>query len=124
MKAGVDTEGRGLATHPHELRRDRRRRFTKWVYVTLADGNTWIVLVEKLLKKLNSLLSLDKLRYLGRVTSGYSSSDQTALGKDSNLGPITELKLEQVLCIDPKKMRNITLEDFMTSLKKVRCIVL
>ncbi|XP_077494536.1 spastin-like isoform X4 [Amblyomma americanum] len=110
----------GATNRPQELDDAALRRFTKRVYVTLPDENTRLVLLEKLLKKQNSPLSLDKLKYLARITSGYSGSDLTALAKDAALGPIRELNPEQVRCVDPKKMRNITLEDFMTSLKKVR----
>ncbi|XP_037580324.1 LOW QUALITY PROTEIN: spastin-like [Dermacentor silvarum] len=113
----------GATNRPQELDDAALRRFTKRVYVTLPDENTRVVLLEKLLRKQNSPLSLDKLKYLARVTSGYSGSDLTALAKDAALGPIRELNPEQVRCVDPKKMRNITLEDFMTSLKKVRCSV-
>ncbi|XP_065295084.1 spastin isoform X1 [Dermacentor albipictus] len=113
----------GATNRPQELDDAALRRFTKRVYVTLPDENTRVILLEKLLRKQNSPLSLDKLKYLARVTSGYSGSDLTALAKDAALGPIRELNPEQVRCVDPKKMRNITLEDFMTSLKKVRCSV-
>lgn len=113
----------GATNRPQELDDAALRRFTKRVYVTLPDENTRLVLLEKLLRKQNSPLSLDKLKYLARVTSGYSGSDLTALAKDAALGPIRELNPEQVRCVDPKKMRNITLEDFMMSLKKVRCSV-
>lgn len=113
----------GATNRPQELDDAALRRFTKRVYVTLPDEKTRLVLLEKLLRKQNSPLSLDKLKYLARVTSGYSGSDLTALAKDAALGPIRELNPEQVRCVDPKKMRNITLEDFMTSLKKVRCSV-
>ncbi|KAH9380076.1 hypothetical protein HPB48_011165 [Haemaphysalis longicornis] len=113
----------GATNRPQELDDAALRRFTKRVYVTLPDENTRVVLLEKLLKKQNSPLSLDKLKYLARLTSGYSGSDLTALAKDAALGPIRELNPEQVRCVDPKKMRNITVEDFITSLKKVRCSV-
>lgn len=113
----------GATNRPQELDDAALRRFTKRVYVTLPDENTRLVLLEKLLKKQNSPLSLDKLKYLARITSGYSGSDLTALAKDAALGPIRELNPEQVRCVDPKKMRNITVEDFVTSLKKVRCSV-
>ncbi|KAK8780506.1 hypothetical protein V5799_018152, partial [Amblyomma americanum] len=78
----------GATNRPQELDDAALRRFTKRVYVTLPDENTRLVLLEKLLKKQNSPLSLDKLKYLARITSGYSGSDLTALAKDAALGPI------------------------------------
>ncbi|KAG0422351.1 hypothetical protein HPB47_001816 [Ixodes persulcatus] len=107
-------------TSKYELDDAALRRFTKRVYVTLPDHNTRVILLEKLLKKHNNPLSADKLKYLARLTEGYSGSDLTALAKDAALGPIRELNPEQVRCVDPKKMRNITLQDFLDSLKKVR----
>ncbi|XP_077494534.1 spastin-like isoform X2 [Amblyomma americanum] len=95
----------GATNRPQELDDAALRRFTKRVYVTLPDENTRLVLLEKLLKKQNSPLSLDKLKYLARITSGYSGSDLTALAKDAALGPIRELNPEQVRCVDPKKTR-------------------
>nr|XP_037272425.1 spastin-like isoform X2 [Rhipicephalus microplus] len=93
----------GATNRPQELDDAALRRFTKRVYVTLPDEKTRLVLLEKLLRKQNSPLSLDKLKYLARVTSGYSGSDLTALAKDAALGPIRELNPEQVRCVDPKK---------------------
>ncbi|XP_029827708.2 spastin isoform X2 [Ixodes scapularis] len=110
----------GATNRPQELDDAALRRFTKRVYVTLPDHNTRVILLEKLLKKHNNPLSADKLKYLARLTEGYSGSDLTALAKDAALGPIRELNPEQVRCVDPKKMRNISLQDFLDSLKKVR----
>ncbi|KAL3244476.1 hypothetical protein MRX96_002239 [Rhipicephalus microplus] len=71
--------------------------------------------------KQNRPLSLDKLRHFSRVTSGYLESDLTPPAKEATLGPLRKLNPEQVWCVDPQKMRNIALDDFITSLKKVRC---
>lgn len=110
----------GATNRPQELDDAALRRFTKRVYVTLPDVNTRVEILEKLLRKQNSPLGMDKLKYLARLTDGYSGSDLTALAKDAALGPIRELNPEQVRSVDPKKMRNMSLEDFMDSLKKVR----
>ncbi|XP_064490254.1 spastin-like [Ornithodoros turicata] len=110
----------GATNRPRELDDAALRRFTKRVYVTLPDQNTRVTLLDKLLRKHNSPLSADKLKYLAKLTDGYSGSDLTALAKDAALGPIRELKPDEVRSVDPKKMRNISLQDFVDSLKKVR----
>ncbi|KAL3170711.1 hypothetical protein MRX96_044159 [Rhipicephalus microplus] len=91
----------GATNTPQELDDATLRLFVKLVYVRLPDENTWLALLDKVLRKQNSQLSLDKL------------------SKNAALDPIKELNLQQVWCVDPKKMRNITLEEFITSLKKV-----
>ncbi|KAH0509846.1 Spastin [Microtus ochrogaster] len=55
-----------------------------------------------------------------RMTDGYSGSDLTALAKDAALGPIRELKPEQVKNMSASEMRNIRLSDFTESLKKIK----
>ncbi|OXB54927.1 hypothetical protein ASZ78_014191 [Callipepla squamata] len=55
-----------------------------------------------------------------RMTDGYSGSDLTALAKDAALGPIRELKPEQVKNMSASEMRNIKLSDFTESLKKIK----
>lgn len=52
------------------------------------------------------------------MTDGYSGSDLTALAKDAALGPIRELKPEQVKNMSASEMRNIRLSDFTESLKR------
>ena len=54
------------------------------------------------------------------MTNGYSGSDLTALAKDAALGPIRELKPEQVKNMSASEMRNIRLSDFTESLKKIK----
>ncbi|KAG1650909.1 Spastin [Nymphon striatum] len=110
----------GATNRPQDLDDAVLRRFTKRVYVGLPDQETRTYLLKQLLSKHNSPLSPDKLNQLAKLTEGYSGSDLTALAKDAALGPIRELDSEQVKNMDPKKMRNINLNDFIDSLKKIR----
>ncbi|CAB3380590.1 Hypothetical predicted protein [Cloeon dipterum] len=96
------------------------RRFSKRVYVTLPGPDTRMALLGRLLSKQGSPLSEKDLAQLARLTEGYSGSDLTALAKDAALGPIRELDPDQVRCLDPKHMRNIKLQDFTESLKRIR----
>ena len=64
------------------------RRFPKRVYIQLPDASTRVILLRKLLSKHNNPLNSHELEQLALQTDSYSSSDLTALAKDSALGPI------------------------------------
>ncbi|KAK0164784.1 hypothetical protein PV328_003361 [Microctonus aethiopoides] len=105
---------------PQELDEAALRRFTKRVYVTLPDLQTRIMLLKRLLAKHNDPLSAEELFEMAVLTEGYSGSDLTGLAKDAALGPIRELNPEQVKALDLNLVRNITLKDFLDSLKRIR----
>ncbi|XP_014486183.1 PREDICTED: spastin isoform X2 [Dinoponera quadriceps] len=105
---------------PQELDEAALRRFTKRVYVTLPDLQTRIVLLQRLLAKHNDPLMAEELNEMAVVTEGYSGSDLTALAKDAALGPIRELNPDQVKELDLNSVRNITMQDFRDSLKRIR----
>jgi spastin len=105
---------------PTDLDEAALRRFPKRVYVTLPDFDTRISLLAILLQKQNSPLSEDELKSLARLTEGYSGSDLTALAKDAALEPIRGISLEEVKEMDLSKVRQITINDFQNSLKRIR----
>ncbi|KAG5306889.1 SPAST protein, partial [Acromyrmex insinuator] len=105
---------------PQELDEAALRRFTKRVYVTLPDSQTRIVLLRRLLAKHNDPLTLEELNEMAVLTEGYSGSDLTGLAKDAALGPIRELNPDQVKELDLNSVRNITMQDFRDSLKRIR----
>ncbi|XP_012543697.1 spastin isoform X2 [Monomorium pharaonis] len=105
---------------PQELDEAALRRFTKRVYVTLPDLQTRIVLLRRLLAKHNDPLTFDELNEMAVLTEGYSGSDLTGLAKDAALGPIRELNPDQVKELDLNSVRNITMQDFRDSLKRIR----
>ncbi|XP_033031997.1 spastin isoform X4 [Trachypithecus francoisi] len=110
----------GATNRPQELDEAVRRRFIKRVYVSLPNEETRLLLFKNLLCKQGSPLTQKELAQLARMTDGYSGSDLTALAKDAALGPIRELKPEQVKNISASEMRNIRLSDFTESLKKIK----
>ncbi|XP_020286332.1 spastin isoform X2 [Pseudomyrmex gracilis] len=105
---------------PQELDEAALRRFTKRVYVMLPDLQTRIVLLQRLLAKHNDPLTLEELKEMAILTEGYSGSDLTGLAKDAALGPIRELNPDQVKELDLNSVRNITMQDFRDSLKRIR----
>ncbi|KAG8583231.1 hypothetical protein GDO81_008329 [Engystomops pustulosus] len=82
-----------------------------------------LLLLQNLLSKQGNPLTQKELAQLARLTEGYSGSDITALAKDAALGPIRELKPEQVKNMSASEMRNIKFSDFQNSLKKIKCSV-
>ncbi|XP_063773887.1 spastin isoform X2 [Pseudophryne corroboree] len=113
----------GATNRPQELDDAVLRRFTKRVYVSLPNEETRLLLLQNLLSKQGSPLTQKELTQLARMTDGYSGSDITALAKDAALGPIRELKPEQVKNMSASEMRNIKYSDFLNSLKKIKCSV-
>ncbi|XP_036787467.2 spastin isoform X4 [Manis pentadactyla] len=110
----------GATNRPQELDEAVLRRFIKRVYVSLPNEETRLLLLKNLLCKQGSPLTQKELAQLARMTDGYSGSDLTALAKDAALGPIRELKPEQVKNMSASEMRNIRLSDFTESLKKIK----
>ncbi|XP_077200354.1 spastin isoform X2 [Paroedura picta] len=110
----------GATNRPQELDDAVLRRFTKRVYVSLPNEETRLLLLKNLLSKQGNPLTQKDLAQLARMTEGYSGSDLTALAKDAALGPIRELKPEQVKNMSASEMRNIRLSDFTESLKKIK----
>ncbi|XP_011696674.1 PREDICTED: spastin isoform X2 [Wasmannia auropunctata] len=105
---------------PQELDEAALRRFTKRVYVTLPDLQTRNALLRRLLAKHNDPLTPEELNEMAVLTEGYSGSDLTGLAKDAALGPIRELNPDQVKELDLNSVRNITMQDFRDSLKRIR----
>ncbi|XP_075453205.1 spastin isoform X2 [Ascaphus truei] len=113
----------GATNRPQELDDAVLRRFTKRVYVALPNDETRLLLLSNLLSKQGDPLTQKELTQLARMADGYSGSDITALAKDAALGPIRELKPEQVKNMSASEVRNIRFSDFVNSLKKIKCSV-
>ncbi|XP_056109560.1 spastin isoform X3 [Rhinichthys klamathensis goyatoka] len=110
----------GATNRPQELDEAVLRRFAKRIYVALPTEETRLELLKNLLSKHRNPLSQKELSQLARMTDGYSGSDLTSLAKDAALGPIRELRPEQVRNISPNEMRDIRFPDFVDSLKRIK----
>ncbi|XP_060919765.1 spastin-like isoform X1 [Labrus mixtus] len=113
----------GATNRPQELDEAVLRRFTKRVYVALPAVETRLTLLKNLLEKHGNPLTNRELSQLARMTEGYSGSDLTSLAKDASLGPIRELRPEQVRNMKASEVRNICFRDFVNSLKKIKSSV-
>lgn len=110
----------GATNRPQEIDDAALRRFVKRVYVPLPDKETRKVLLSKLLVKNHNPLSGTEMETLARQTDGYSGSDLTALARDAALGPIRDLRPDQIQSVDATKVRGIEYSDFSNSLKVIR----
>lgn len=110
----------GATNRPQELDDAALRRMVKRVYVPLPDKETRKVLLRKLLVKNHNPLSASEMETLARQTEGYSGSDLTALARDAALGPIRELRPDQIQSVDAAKVRDIQYSDFRNSLRVIR----
>ncbi|XP_063056052.1 spastin isoform X2 [Engraulis encrasicolus] len=110
----------GATNRPQELDEAVLRRFAKRIYVALPTEETRLKLLKNLLGKHGNPLNQKELTQLARMTDGYSGSDLTSLAKDAALGPIRELRPEQVRNMSANEMRNIRFNDFVESLKKIK----
>ncbi|XP_044045291.1 spastin isoform X2 [Siniperca chuatsi] len=110
----------GATNRPQELDEAVLRRFAKRVFVALPAEETRFKLLKNLLGKHGNPLTHRELSQLARMTEGYSGSDLTSLAKDASLGPIRELRPEQVRNMEASEVRNICFRDFDESLKKIK----
>ncbi|KAI1894694.1 hypothetical protein AGOR_G00118390 [Albula goreensis] len=110
----------GATNRPQELDEAVLRRFAKRVYVGLPSEETRFNLLKNLLGKHGNPLNHQEQAHLAKLTEGYSGSDLTSLAKDAALGPIRELKPEQVKNMAANEVRNIRISDFVESLKKIK----
>ncbi|XP_069024153.1 spastin isoform X1 [Embiotoca jacksoni] len=110
----------GATNRPQELDQAVLRRFVKRVFVGLPDQQTRFTLLKKLLEKHADPLSHGELQHLARMTDSYSGSDLTSLAKDASLGPIRELRPEQVRQVEASQVRSVCFRDFVASLKKIK----
>ncbi|XP_032877701.1 spastin isoform X1 [Amblyraja radiata] len=110
----------GATNRPQELDDAVLRRFTKRVFVSLPNMQTRLLLLTNLLAKHKNPLNQKDLEQLAKQAEGYSGSDLTALAKDAALGPIRELKPEEVRSLAASEVRKIRLSDFEDSLRKIK----
>lgn len=57
---------------------------------------------------------------LFRETHSYSGSDLTALAKDAAMGPVRELRVDELKQLSVSRIRPISRQDFVQALRKIR----
>ncbi len=68
------------------------------------------------------IIHTDKMFFFSE-TDGYSGSDLTALAKDAAMGPVRELRVDQLKELSVSRIRPISRQDFVQALRKIRASV-
>ena len=53
-------------------------------------------------------------------TQGYSGSDLNALAKDAAMGPVRELRMDELKQLSVSRIRLVSRQDFQHALRKIR----
>uniref|UniRef100_A0A915K951 microtubule-severing ATPase n=1 Tax=Romanomermis culicivorax TaxID=13658 RepID=A0A915K951_ROMCU len=113
----------GATNRPHDLDDAVLRRFPKRIYVGLPEANARRQLIEKLLNKHNNPLSRRDIDYIARRTENYSNFDLTQLAKEAAMGPVREILPQNLIKVDVKELREISLVDFEAALNRIASFV-
>jgi len=108
---------------PFELDDAALRRFPRRIYIELPDSKTRKQLLKHLLTKQEHNLKANDFEWIANATDGYSGSDLTALAKDAAMGPVRELHVEELKQLSVSRIRPISRQDFVQSLRKIRASV-
>ncbi|CAM4743094.1 unnamed protein product [Rotaria magnacalcarata] len=108
---------------PFELDDAALRRFPRRIYIQLPDKKTRQQLLRNLLAKQEHNLTDNDFNLIANQTDGYSGSDLTALAKDAAMGPVRELRVEELKELSVSRIRAISKQDFGLALRKIRASV-
>ncbi|CAF3370828.1 unnamed protein product [Rotaria socialis] len=108
---------------PFELDDAALRRFPRRIYIQLPDKKTRQQLLRNLLAKQEHNLTGNDFNLIANETDGYSGSDLTALAKDAAMGPVRELRVEELKELSVSRIRAISKQDFGLALRKIRASV-
>jgi spastin len=72
------------------------------------------------LSKIFCLILYYKYNIFLSETRDYSGSDLTALAKDAAMGPVRELRIDELKKLSVSRIRPISREDFVQALRKIR----
>ncbi|CAF0844408.1 unnamed protein product [Adineta steineri] len=105
---------------PFELDDAALRRFPRRIYIQLPDSRTRKHLLKHLLNKQDHSLTSSDFEWISHETHSYSGSDLTALAKDAAMGPVRELRVDELKKLSVSRIRPISRQDFVQSLRKIR----
>jgi spastin len=105
---------------PFDLDDAALRRFPRRIYIQLPDTRTRRHLLKHLLNKQEHSLNSNDFEWISIETDGYSGSDLTALAKDAAMGPVRELRIDELKKLSVSRIRPISREDFVQALRKIR----
>ncbi|CAF1119216.1 unnamed protein product [Adineta ricciae] len=105
---------------PFELDDAALRRFPRRIYIQLPDSRTRRHLLKHLLNKQEHNLTSADFDWIAQETHGYSGSDLTSLAKDAAMGPVRELRVDELKKLSVSRIRPVSRPDFVQALRKIR----
>ncbi|CAF1052746.1 unnamed protein product [Rotaria sp. Silwood1] len=105
---------------PFELDDAALRRFPCRIYIHLPDSRTRRHLLQHLLSKQEHSLTASDFEWIASETHNYSGSDLTALAKDAAMGPVRELRVDELKQLSVSRIRPVSRQDFVQALRKIR----
>ncbi|XKL66182.1 hypothetical protein PGB90_009602 [Kerria lacca] len=113
----------GATNRPQELDEAARRRLVKRLYIPLPDFEARCQIVQRLMKTEKNNLTEDNINEIAKLTEGYSGADVKNLCQEASLGPIRSIDFHLIGSIESQQVRPVSLVDFNSALKVVRCSV-
>ncbi|MHA1409516.1 MAG: AAA family ATPase [Candidatus Odinarchaeia archaeon] len=107
---------------PWDLDPAFRRRFEKRIYIPLPDFTARIEVFKHHLAGIELDPNID-FKELARLSEGFTSSDISLICRDSSMMPIRELDKEGLLENIDVKIRPLTMDDILKSMKKIKPVV-
>lgn len=113
----------GATNRPQELDEAARRRLDKRLYIPLPELEARIQIIKNLMKGVQNSLTDEEVSRVGEATDGYSGADLRTVCQEASMGPIRSIPFDQLNTIDRNDVRPLNMDDFLTSLKRVRASV-
>lgn len=113
----------GATNRPQELDEAARRRLVKRLYIPLPEFSARVQILESLLRKEQTEISIEQINEISRLTDGFSGADMKTLCHEASMGPIRSISIEQMESIDLQDVRAVNYNDFKAALNRVRSSV-
>ncbi|CDW78790.1 vps4 oligomerisation domain containing protein [Stylonychia lemnae] len=123
---GVGSSSSGIlviaaTNRPFDLDEAALRRLTKRIYIGLPDKDARLGLINKLIKQVDTDLSVKDLDQIATASKGYSSADLTAFVKEAAMEPIRELPAGQLMKIkNASQIRKVNKRDFEKAFRLIQ----
>lgn len=113
----------GATNRPQELDEAARRRLVKRLYIPLPELEARVQILDNLLKRERTSITMDELKCVSGLTAGFSGADMKTLCHEASMGPIRSISATQMNLVDVNDVRPLNYSDFEVALKRVRASV-
>lgn len=109
----------GATNRPFDIDDAILRRFSVRIYLDLPNATARRHVVEKMMKKVRTLLSETDYTQIVKQTEQFSFADLSALCREASYEPIREIPAEKLAAAKQADVRAVSMEDFNRALKRV-----